>query len=377
MSRSLTLLIVLMACQGDAAPDGNKNPATDCTGTDCDTDTPPVSDADGDGFDDIALGGQDCDDTDDTIHPDATEVCDGADNDCNDLVDEDDPDLDTTTLTDWYRDLDGDGFGDVNGNAQKACASPSGAVEDNTDCNDDDADVNPDGIEVPGDCIDNDCDGVIGDTECAGMLYMVRESDGMVRRLDTLTMVFADVGTLGVNFDYGELAWDVNLGVMYMIDGQGGDSLYTVDIGTGSASLVGAHGQRDMFGLAVAPNGTLYATNGVDGGLYSLNAANGAATFIGMSRPKAGLTWDTTRSTLVGIANSGDIAQLDPVNAQDTWLANPGAIEDCGLAYDEDTDLFWVADQGGDLYTYDPNNGYARTLVQSNLGAHDGLTFGP
>ncbi|MCB0571457.1 MAG: hypothetical protein KDC66_16920, partial [Phaeodactylibacter sp.] len=44
---------------------------------------------------------EDCDDNDPNIHPNATEICDGADNDCNGLVD------DSITVYTYYADLDG------------------------------------------------------------------------------------------------------------------------------------------------------------------------------------------------------------------------------------------------------------------------------
>lgn len=56
--------------------------------TDCDTAEPLEGDADGDGFIDLTLGGDDCDDGDATVYPSASELLDARDNDCDGRCDE-------------------------------------------------------------------------------------------------------------------------------------------------------------------------------------------------------------------------------------------------------------------------------------------------
>jgi hypothetical protein len=109
----------------------------------------PSGDEDGDGFGPE----EDCDDSDAAIHPDADEVCDGLDNDCDGTVDGAGA-IDTTT---WYSDVDGDGYGDAADSVQ-ACEQPAGRVLSSTDCDDLEAEANPGLAETTCNGVDDDCD---------------------------------------------------------------------------------------------------------------------------------------------------------------------------------------------------------------------------
>lgn len=156
----------------DSNPDLNPAAVETCDGVDndCDglVDDDPVGsglwylDGDVDGFGSgLAVGpgcapddGQvwtqtagDCDDTDGAVNPAAFEVCNGFDDDCDGLQDDEDS---STQLDRWYRDTDGDGRGreDI---YSDSCTAPAGFVADGTDCNDLDPIQFWDLVEIPGD----------------------------------------------------------------------------------------------------------------------------------------------------------------------------------------------------------------------------------
>jgi len=123
----------------------------------------------------------DCDDDDPNNTPGVDERCDGVDNDCDGLVDDDDVNLDPSEAT-WYVDDDGDGYGeDATADPFLRCLPNVGEVNVGGDCNDDDPTLSPGAKELC-DGIDNDCDGVLDESDPDVVLpiwYLDVDGDGV------------------------------------------------------------------------------------------------------------------------------------------------------------------------------------------------------
>jgi alpha-tubulin suppressor-like RCC1 family protein len=83
--------------------------------------------------------------------PESSEICDQLDNDCDGSAD------DGLTFQAWYRDQDGDGYGNAS-QAVSDCRQPAGYVANAWDCHDANAAIRPGASEVC-DGVDNNCNG--------------------------------------------------------------------------------------------------------------------------------------------------------------------------------------------------------------------------
>lgn len=193
-------------------------------------------DSDGDGFgnaqtsriaDSLPIGfvanDDDCDDSRSDISPDVAEIADGIDNNCDGQVDE----------IPYYRDADGDSFGDPN-DIRTGTSQPTGYVTDSSDCDDTNAAINPAATEA-GDGIDNNCDGVIDE----GYSSYYRDSDGdsFGDRNDSQFVLTQPAGFVGNYGDCDDSDAAISPGVTEIADGIDNNCNGYVDESLGSIPI--------------------------------------------------------------------------------------------------------------------------------------------
>ncbi len=102
----------------------------------------------------VVLNGLDCNDLQSAINPEAAELCDTTDNDCDGVTDG----ADSLDAAAFWTDLDGDTSGDPD-SVVRACSQPVGTSTNDLDCDDADDQIRPGATEAC-DTQDNDCDGM-------------------------------------------------------------------------------------------------------------------------------------------------------------------------------------------------------------------------
>ncbi|MDP4717108.1 MAG: putative metal-binding motif-containing protein, partial [Flavobacteriales bacterium] len=110
----------------------------------------------------------DCNDANNFVYPNANEICNGIDDDCDTFIDE-------GVQIAYYADADNDGFGNALSSIL-ACSPPAGYVINATDCNDNNANIRPGVVELCNN-IDDNCNTLI-DEGVLNTYYADSDSDG-------------------------------------------------------------------------------------------------------------------------------------------------------------------------------------------------------
>jgi len=375
----------------------------DCDGTVDEADALDAStwfaDADLDGYGDLAsttaacdqptgflTDSSDCDDHDDDIHPGATELCDGIDNDCDGSSDEDDA-ADAST---WYADVDGDGYGDPS-TTSAACTQPGGYQGDGTDCDDGDSAVNPGAVEIC-DGLDNDCDGVTDEPDAvdASGWYSDVDGDGYGDPGSTTAACSQPSGYVGDGTDCNDGDASIHPGGTEVCDGVDNDCDGTADESdvTDAASWYadddgdGYGDNSDSTTACSQPSGYVAADSDCDDGDSAVHPA-ATESCNGVDDDCDGLV-DDDDSGVAGVSTwylDGDLDGYGSASVTTTacsqpagyladdsdcddadWAVYPGATELCdgvdndcdSLVDDDDLDLTewytWYLDADGDGY---------------------------
>ncbi len=169
------------------------------------------------------------------------EACNGVDDDCDGLLDED-------VTTRWFFDGDEDGFGAL-GSGVDACEPAPGYVATDTDCDDTDPEIYPDAPETC-DGEDEDCDGAIDDG-VGTIWYADSDGDNFGDPLSGALACDSPVGAVSDNTDCDDAVADVNPIAPELCNGRDDDCDGEVDEDSASdATLWYADDDSDGYGNA-------------------------------------------------------------------------------------------------------------------------------
>lgn len=342
------------------------------------------ADDDGDGFGDpdrevractapsgTVADATDCDDADGGVHPDAEEVCNDRDDDCDGLTDEDGD----ATL---YEDRDGDGWGNEAVTAT-GCPEP-GWVEQGGDCDDEDGSASPGNLVDLCDGVDSDCDGAVDeDSKDGWSLLSVNTGDGNVYDVDPASGALTSLSSVSTDIRINSM--DVNENRTAVVHIARDQQIAYFDSCTGSYTVIGTHAAGAIGGLAFGPGGRLFGIGGASDALWEFDLATGAATRIGslgIDIGSSGLAYDCTTQTLYGADTFEDrIFEIDvATGAARNERATAVPFEAVGLEFDRVTGQLY-ASTGAALYTIDPTTGASSLVGDFDAYFMDDLAWHP
>lgn len=216
--------------------------------------------------------------------------------------------------------------------------------------------------------------GALGTSAAAqAATVIIGTNNNVLNFVDTETVsTTGSVAVTGVSGSLTDVAYDQN-GNLYGISFNG---LYSINTNTGAASHIGNFGSTGgMNALTFDSAGNAYAASTSNSNLYSVNVSTGAATSLGA----IGGGFNTSAGdlafadgTLYGTDNGSPdgLFSIDTAPVAGTFIGDTGLNSAYGLAFADNT-MFGFSGSDTGLYTIDLTTGLAMSL-----GLIDGFTGG-
>ncbi len=197
--------------------------------------------------------------------------------------------------------------------------------------------------------------------------------DDFLYQIDLNTGALTQIGVIG--FANVEVLSFGPGGVLYgMDDDNPNNYLITINLNTGAGSIVGPSFNLSDGGIAFDSAGNLWGTSGNDNGLFSIEPATGAATFIGATQDIQGLTASGT--TLYGIDDDNNA--LCSMNLPSPTCTVIGALsfdpDGSGLDFDCAGNLFYIENNTDALFSLDPATGIP-VLIAGGISDFESLAI--
>ncbi len=175
-----------------------------------------------------ATVGGDCNDNATAIRPNALEVCNGIDDNCDGITDP----SNTQDCSPFFKDADGDNYGNYLAGSKCMCAAGNGYVAEGGDCDDANKDVHPNATEI---CngLDDNCDNSVDPINTSGCTNFHLDMDG-----DNYGQTWAQCACAAIGFysavngdDCDDTKASINPGAPEICDGQDNDCNSQTDEG--------------------------------------------------------------------------------------------------------------------------------------------------
>ncbi len=199
----------------------------------------------------------------------------------------------------------------------------------------------------------------------------ISDSFGQLGTVDTTSGLVSVIGS------FGQILTDIAFDPNGNLFGISFSNLFSIDVETGSTTLIGAHGVAGGNGLVFGSDGTLYAAGYSTSNLYSLDVDTGTGTSLGdmgfsSSGDLAFLDGDMYLSGSRGNLVSIDLSDLAASSVVGTF----GVSSVYGIATDDASSMYAVA--GTSVYSVDTVTGAASDGVSyagQGLGTAYGQSF--